>query len=234
MKFKHIVASCLLFAGAALAQAGEAEVRKAWEASFKAPPDNVAKAGYLGLYEVFFQGEMFYTDEKMTAIIHGELIDGKTRRSVSREHLQKLTAIKFSDLPLQNAVKQVRGDGKRVFATFEDPNCGYCKRLAKDLVKLEDATIYTFLYPILGPDSKDKSERIWCAPDRGKAWNDWMIQGKEPQSAPASCDTSALEKNVALGRRLGVTGTPTLFFVSGDRAPGAIPIAEIEQRLNRN
>jgi thiol:disulfide interchange protein DsbC len=211
---------------------GEAEVKKAWESTFtEMKVDSVTKADYLGLYEVYAEGEIFYTDEKLTAILHGELIDAKTRKNITLAHKQKLTAIKFSDLPLASAVKQVRGNGKRVFATFEDPNCGYCKRLAKDMATLDNATIYTFLYPILSPDSAEKSGKIWCAPDRAKAWTDWMTQGKEPPAAAAGCDSAAISKNVALGRKLSVTGTPTIIFANGERVSGALPLADLEQKL---
>lgn len=229
MKIRNslLLVACL-FAGAVLA--GEAEVRKAWDNSIKIPVTSVTKSGYLGLYEVFAGGEVYYTDEKVTAVFHGELIDAKSRQNVTQARLQKLTAIKFADLPFDQAVKQVRGNGNRVFATFEDPNCGYCKRLARDLAGLDNATIYTFLYPILSPDSKSKSERIWCASNRSKTWYDWMTQNVEPPSS-ANCDVSAISRNVELGRKLGVNGTPTLFFMNGERAPGAIPLAEIEKRL---
>ena len=161
----------------------------------------------------------------------GTLIDGKTMKNVTDERMQKLTAIKFSDLPLEFAVKQVRGDGKRVFATFEDPNCGYCKKLAKDMAKLDNVTIYTFLYPILSPDSLEKSKQIWCSADKAKAWNDWMVDGKAP-SSKGDCDTAAVQKTVETGRRLAINGTPTIFFADGERIPGAVPVAKIEQKLS--
>jgi len=133
----------------------------------------------MGLYEVYADGNIFYTDEKVTAIVlSGQLIDAKTMKNVTDESMKKLTAIKFGELPLDRAIKQVRGDGKRVMATFEDPNCGYCKRLAKDLQKLDNVTIYTFLLPILSEDSVHKSKQIWCSADRAKAWNDWMLTPK--------------------------------------------------------
>ena len=146
------------------------------------------------------------------------------------ERMHKLMAIKFSDLPLEYAVKQVRGDGRRVMATFEDPNCGYCKKLAREVVKLDNVTIYTFLLPILSPDSLEKSNQIWCSADRAKAWNDWMQDGRAP-SGKGDCDTTAVQKTVELGRRLNINGTPTLFFADGDRIPDAVPIAQIEQKL---
>lgn len=230
---KRFIAFITLVAFAALAHGGEAEVKKAWESTLKMQADSVTRSGYLGLYEIYSGGEVFYTDEKVSAIIRGgELIDARTKQNITRTRMQKLTAIKFSDLPLDLAVRQVRGNGKRVLASFEDPNCGYCKRLAKEMTTLDNATIYTFLFPILSPDSKQKSEKIWCAPDRAKAWNEWMIQGREP-SGPANCDTAAISKILELGRKLGVSGTPTIFFANGERAPGALPLAEIEQRLGQ-
>lgn len=221
----------LLFSAATLAD--EVEIRKGMEAKLGAKVESVAKSGYLGLYEVYADGNIFYTDEKMSAIMVGaQLIDAKTMKNVTDERMKKLTAIKFSDLPLDRAVKQVRGDGKRVLATFEDPNCGYCKRLAKDLAKLENVTVYTFLYPILSEDSVRKSKQIWCAADRAKAWNDWMIEGRAP-AAKEDCDTAAIGKNQEFGRKLNITGTPTIFFIDGERVPGAMPLARIEQKLNQ-
>ncbi|MBL8441087.1 MAG: DsbC family protein, partial [Betaproteobacteria bacterium] len=119
----------------------------------------------------------------------------------------------------------------RVLATFEDPNCGYCKRLARDLQKLDNVTIYTFLYPILSEDSVRKSRQIWCSSDRAKAWNEWMVDGKAP-SAKEDCDSSAVIKNQEFGHKLNISGTPTLFFGDGERVPGAVPLARIEQKLS--
>ena len=207
-----------------------AVIKKAVETKLARTVTSVTKTPYLGLYEVYVDGQIVYTDEKVSALLIGALVDGKTMKNVTDERMQKLTAIKFADLPLALAVKQVRGDGKRVFATFEDPNCGYCKKLAKDLAKLENVTIYTFLYPILSPDSLEKSNQIWCATDRAKAWNEWMIEGKAP-GGKGDCDTTAVKKTIEMGRKLAITGTPTIFFADGERIPGAIPIAKIEQRL---
>ena len=211
--------------------ADEASVKKAIEAKLGAKVSSVSKSQYLGLYEVYADGQILYTDEKLTAIIAGTLIDGKTMKNVTAERMQKLTAIKFSDLPLELAIKQVRGDGRRVMATFEDPNCGYCKKLAKDVAKLDNITLYTFLYPILSPDSLDKSNQIWCSADKARAWNDWMQDGK--LAGKGDCDTSAVRKTVELGRKLAISGTPTLFFADGERVPGAVPLAQIEKKLEQ-
>lgn len=229
---KKLLPLVLALAFVANAQADEAEVRKAMEAKLGAKVESVTKSGYLGLYEVYMEGGIFYTDEKMTAFIAGgQLIDAKTMKNTTEERMRKLTAIKFTDLPFDRAIKQVRGNGKRVLATFEDPNCGYCKRLAKDLQKVENVTVYTFLLPILSEDSLKKSRQIWCASDRSKAWNDWMIDGKVP-SGKEDCDTSAVDKNREFGRKLNITGTPTMFFADGERVPGAMPVDRIEKKLS--
>lgn len=230
---KKLMPLALLAACCLNASADEADIRKLMEAKLGTKVDSVNKSGYMGLYEVYADGNIFYTDEKMTAIIvSGQLIDAKTMKNVTDERMKKLTAIKFNELPLERAIKQVRGDGKRVLATFEDPNCGYCKRLAKDLQKLDNVTIYTFLLPILSEDSVHKSKQIWCSSDRTKAWNDWMVDGKAP-GGREDCDTAAVTKNQEFGRKLNISGTPTIFFADGERVPGAVPLARIEQKLNQ-
>lgn len=229
--FMRILAStclalCLLAAGAA--RADEAAVRKAFEAWAGAKVDGVRKAGVLGLYEIQIGNELYYTDEKVSAIFDGSIIDTKTRKNLTQERLNKLSAINFADLPLELAVKTVRGDGRRVFATFEDPNCGYCKRLAKEMAGMDNVTIYTFLLPILSPDSATKSRAVWCAADRARAWSDLMVNGVVP--AAGTCETP-IEKVLALARKYNIRGTPTIFLSNGERIPGAIPVAQLEQKL---
>ena len=235
--FKTLLSALFGATLASAALADEATVRKSFESKFGAKADSITKAGYLGLYEIYADGQILYSDDKGAVFIMASrdglaLIDAKTSRNVTKDRLAKLTAIKWSDLPLDQAVKQVKGDGRRVLASFEDPNCGFCKRLAKELQKLENVTIYTFLYPILAQDSVDKSKQIWCAPDRAKAWNDWMTENKNPP-AKTDCDTSAIAKNQEYGRKLNITGTPTLFFADGERIPGAAPIEQIERKLSQ-
>lgn len=213
-------------------QADEASVKKAVEAKLGTKVSSVVKSPYLGLYEVYADGQIIYTDENQSAFLAGTLIDGATMKNVTAERMQKLASINFADLPLELAIKQVRGDGRRVLVSFEDPNCGYCKKLARDIAKLENVTLYTFLYPILSPDSLEKSKQIWCAPNRAKAWNDWMQDGRALPSK-SDCDTSAVKKTVDLGHKLAITGTPTLFFTDGERVPGAVPIAQIEKKLEQ-
>lgn len=216
-----------------IAFADEAEVKKnveAWLGKNAPKVESVRKLGALGLYEVQLDGDLIYTDEKVSHVILGEIVDTKTRKNLTEERKQKLSQIKFSDLPLDLAVKQVKGNGKRVLATFEDPNCSYCRKLAKELQNVSDVTIYTFMYPILSPDSSEKAKNLWCAGDRAKAWNDLMIEGKQP--AGGNCEHPT-DKVVAIGRKLNIRGTPTLFFADGTRVPGYMPVAMLEKALDK-
>lgn len=231
---KILAAACAaLLASSAIAEAPEAAIKKNVEAALGegAKVDSVRKAGALNLYEVVINGEILYTDEKVTHLVFGQIVEAKTQRNLTQERLDKLSAIKFSDLPLDLAIKQVRGNGKRVLATFEDPNCTYCKKLAKELQGITDVTTYTFVYPIF-PNSQDVAKAIWCAPDRAKAWNDYLINGNAPPAA-AKCDASAIGKVVALGQKLNIRGTPALFFGDGTRVPGYMPAAKLEEAMNK-
>ena len=192
--------------------------------------DEVSKTPMNGLYEIRVNdSDIFYTDAEGNFLLQGNLIDTRAKRNLTEERVEKLSAIDFDALPLKDAFTQVRGNGKRKLAVFEDPNCGYCKRFERDLQKVNDVTIHTFLIPILSPDSVEKSKNIWCAKDKGKAWLDWMV--RDQPAAKASCDTAALERNLAFSKKYKITGTPTLFFVDGSRVPGAIGAPQIEKTL---
>ena len=136
----------------------------------------------------------------------------------------------IADLPLDIAVKQVRGDGRRLLVIFEDPNCIYCKRLDMDLADLTDVTIYSFVYPVLSGDSMNKAKAVWCSVDRKKAWSQLMLKGIAP--APARCDAGAIDKVVALGKKLGVRATPTIFLANGERISGAASSMVIEMAIS--
>ncbi len=231
---KKLIALAVSAVCVATAQADDAAVKKSAESALQGVFGNqvkveaIRKTPALGLYELTVGGEIVYMDEKARYLIMGDIIDIKAKQNLTEERKKAMSAIKFSDLPLDLAIKQVKGNGKRVIATFEDPNCGYCKKLAKDLVGVNDVTIYTFLMPILSPDSMEKSQNIWCAPDRVKAWNDWMVNGTAP--AAAKCD-NPVQKSLAFGQKLNIRGTPTIFFADGTRVPGYMPAAQLEQAL---
>ena len=233
IKLKQLAALCLL-AISQFALADEASLKKALEAAYpKFKIESVVKTPYTGLYEVFMGGQIIYTDEKLTFLIaEGRLVDPKTKKDITGERMEELTKIDFSSLPLDQAIKVVKGNGSRKLVVFSDVDCPYCKRLEQnELSNINDVTIYTFLYPIeqLHPDAAAKSNSIWCANNRAKAWNEWIFNNKLPATT-GNCEVP-LEKVGELARKIGVTSTPTLIFADGKRMLGAQPYKEIEKYL---
>ena len=232
MSLRRALLCVLLLAGPA-AWAQEAVIRKNLAERLPSLPkiDEISKTPIPGLYEVRLGQDIVYTDEQGNHLIQGNLIDTRTRTDLTEARINKLTAIDFDSLPLKDAIAIKQGNGTRRLAVFGDPNCGYCKRIERDLAKLQDVTIYTFLYPILGPDSAAKSKDIWCAADSGKVWRAWMVDGSAPPRSMGKCDTAALERNVALGKKHRVQGTPALVFEDGTRVPGAVSLEQLEKTL---
>jgi thiol:disulfide interchange protein DsbC len=175
--------------------------------------------------------EILYTDERGEHVIEGSIIETKTRSNLTEARIEKLTAIDFATLPLKDAIVWKQGTGARKLVVFADPNCGYCKKFENEMQQVKNVTVYTFLYPILGGDSPEKSRNIWCAKDSSVAWRNWMINGTAPTRSMGQCDVSALQRNVALGKKYRVTGTPALVFEDGKRVPGAMAPEQVEKQL---
>ena len=161
----------------------------------------------------------------------GDIVDAKTRKNLTEARLSETNRIDFASLPFANAVKVVKGNGSRKMAVFSDPNCPYCKQLETTLKSIDNVTVYTFLYPVLSPDSTVKSKSIWCSSDRAKAWESWM-QDRQAPTAAGTCDTAAIEKNLDLGHAMNVDGTPTIFLADGRRLPGAVPADRLDKELS--
>lgn len=181
-----------------------------------------------GLFEVQIGNSLVYTDEQVNYVLDGRMIDAKTREDLTEARLEELARIDFSALPVELAIEQVRGDGTRKIALFEDPNCGYCKQLRRNMEGIDDLTVYTYMLPILSPDSTEKVKNVWCSDDPSAAWDAWMLEGTVPESN--DCE-APIDDLVQLGRDLQVQGTPAIFFEDGARVPGAISKAELEKRL---
>lgn len=212
------------------AHAGENEIRQSLQSKFPGAGkiEHIVKTPYAGLYEVVIGDQLLYTDEQGEYIFDGSVIDAKSRRDLSEERRRVLFAIDFDKLPLELAVKEVKGNGKRKLAIFTDPNCPYCKRLEKELSGVSDVTLYLFMYPIF-PGSAEIVRNVLCSKDPVKAWNDWMLKDISP--AKAVCKTQT-DKVMALGQKLHVNGTPNLIFGNGIQAPGYLPAKELEKNLN--
>jgi len=219
------------------AAANEAQIRQALKSRFPSMRvDGVQAAPMPGLFEVRFQTpdgpQILYTDPQAGFFIDGNLIEAKTGRNLTEERLQKLSAVEFSALPLDLALKVQRGGGKRVLAMFTDPYCPYCRRLEQSLLQIDDVTVYVFMYPVIRPQNADHSRAVWCSPDRVKAWLE--LAAAETPKVPAASPNCAnpVDKVLELGRSLRVTGTPTLFFANGERAGGGMPLAQLRAKLD--
>ena len=220
----------LLFILLSSAHAGENEIRKSLQSKFPGigKIEHIVKTPYAGLYEIVIDDQLLYTDAQGEYLFEGNVIEAKSRRDLSGERRQVLFAIDFDKLPLELAVKKVKGNGKRKLAIFTDPNCGFCKRLEKELSRVTDVTLYRFMYPIF-PGSDEIVRNVLCSKDSNKAWEDWMLSEIAP--AKAICDTQT-EKVMALGQKLRVNGTPNLIFGNGIQSPGFLPLEELEKNLN--
>ena len=228
-----LAALAALLAVGTLASANEATIRaNLAERLPNLPPiEEVRAAPMRGLFEVRIgANQIFYSDAEGNFLIQGQLIDTRSRNNLTEQRIEQLNAIAFDQLPLRDAFTIVRGNGQRRVAVFQDPNCGFCKRLERDLSRLNHVTIHIFLYPILGRDSLAKSQHIWCARNRAQVWENWMLRNVDPPAA--TCDTSALQRNMAFGQRHAITGTPTTFFADGSRLSGAAGFEVLEQRLS--
>lgn len=233
MFIRIILALCAGLLCIAQAFADETAVRKGFQTRF---PDmkieTVTRTPFPGLYEVVFDGQVVYTDDKLAFLMSGNLFDLRSsqERNLTRERRYQMAS--GSLVKAQgNAIKRVRGNGKRVVYTFEDPNCGYCKDLQKELNKMTNITVYTFLLPILSPDSVEKSKAVWCAKDRSRTWDELMNKSALPANAPKNCATP-LEENQALAKRFGVSGTPAVYLANGQQVGGFLPAEQLEQALS--
>jgi thiol:disulfide interchange protein DsbC len=189
---------------------------------------SVRETPFNGLYEVQVGNDLLYSDAQVRFVMQGSLIDAIDRVDLTAKRLDSLNQVNFNELPLDKAIKQVTGDGSRIMVAFEDPNCGYCRRLHQTLTQIDNVTIYTLLFPILSPDSHEKARNIWCAEDPVAAWRQWMLNGIKP--VQRECETP-IEEITALARQLRITGTPALFFPDNSRVNGAMPLENLRAKL---
>src|SRR5687768_12823313 len=232
MRLNLVIPSLLLCFLFGAANADEASLRKAIQANFPGEKiESLKKTPYLGLYEVVVGGELFYTDEKASYLFFGHVVDPQTKQSLTTERLQQIKdtrRITIDSLPLEFAIKAVKGNGKRKLVVFSDPNCPYCKRLEQELANVNDVTVYTLLYPVLN-GSVPTATSIWCSPDRLKAWEDFMLRDIAPTGKDCATPIDGILK---AGRENDISGTPTLIFANGSVTSGLIPAETIEKKLN--
>ncbi|MBK9161643.1 MAG: DsbC family protein [Nitrosomonadales bacterium] len=230
MNFVQRLLALFLFACLSSAYAGEKEIRESLQSKFPGIGniEHIVKTPYAGLYEIVIGDDLLYTDEQGQYLFDGSVIEVSSRSNITEQRRRKLFAIEFDKLPLDIAVKKVKGNGKRKMAYFTDPNCGYCKKLEKELDRVSNVTLYMFMYPIFqGSDVLVRNVR--CARDPVKAWDGLMLDGVRPPDASCKLQT---DKVAALARKLRVNGTPNLIFADGVQVPGYLPAEELEKRLN--
>lgn len=195
---------------------------------------NISKSPVKGVYEVIMGRNIAYTDADANYLIFGHVFDMASQRDLTQEKIDEMNKVNFSSLPLDKAIKVVKGDGSRVFAVFTDPDCTFCKRLEREsLAGVDNYTMYVFMFPIpsIHPEAEAKADAIWCANDQVAAWRDYMLKDKMPESVKADCKTPTRDV-MAIGQSLNVNGTPTLYRVDGASLPGAYPTEEINNWLN--
>ena len=230
-----IAVAALLFSWQVLAD--EAAIRRMLEPRLGVKIEGIEPSPVPGLYEVRFRSpngmQVIYVDATGAYVIQGNILDLRRERDLTEERLRKLNAIKFESLPLDLAVKVQRGNGKRVLAMFSDPYCPACRQFERVLAQIDNLTVYVFMYPVIRPENADHSRRVWCSPDRAKAWLD-LAAAPTPKvpNAPITC-ADPVDKVLQLGRTLGVNSTPTLILANGERVTGGLSAADLKELLEQ-
>lgn len=240
LKFVALVGATLLAAAAAIAQSTEATPEQRLLSTLRqlypaTTFTRVQSTPVPGLYEVALGNSVAYAAEDGRYFVFGHLFDLQTQRDLTVANrpasARSPARVDFTALPLTDAIKTVRGDGRRVLAVFSDPDCPYCRELEAHLATLDNATIYTFLLPIasLHPQATKKAIAVWCAADRSRAWRAVVLERKT-----LSLKTCAhpIERNQTLAAKLDVRGTPTLIAADGRMAAGAMPAADLSAWLD--
>ncbi len=234
MFFKSLALVATLLCTMGWAHADEATIRKVLGEKFpEAKIVSITKTPYSGLYEVYMDGQLVYADANAQYVFMGDILDIKNKTNLSQARLGVLTAIKWDTLPFNSAIKSVKGKGERKIALFSDVDCPYCRKFDAELAKVDNITVYTFLFPVEGlhPKAVQTSRQIWCAPDKNKAWDEYLSSGKVPTN-DGKC-ANPVDQNIALASKLGIAGTPTIIFNNGQRVPGMVPAAKLEELLAR-
>lgn len=209
----------------------ENQIRARLTPLLNAPITSVVKSPFGEMFEVVTDNGLGYTDKNGSFFLYGAtVLDTDTRENLTERREGELHRIAIADLPLEDAIKTVHGDGSRLLVTFEDPNCGYCRTLAPELDRVDNVTIYTFVMPVMAEDSPAKARAVWCAQDRSAAWRSLLETGAMPHSD--ECDTP-LARNIALATKYRVRGTPTIVFADGIRRSRVMRAAEIETTLRK-
>jgi len=192
-----------------------------------------------GFYEVLLgSGEVLYVSEDGQFIL-----SGKAYQVTQDNRLINLTEKRLSGMRLE-AVQQVddndmvifpaEGERRARIYVFTDIDCPYCQKLHEEVDALNDAGVEVayLAFPRSGPGGATASrmDQIWCADDRLAAMESALDGGSV---TAAACQTPVLEQ-LALGQKLGVTGTPAMITETGDLLPGYMPAERLLPVLGIN
>ncbi|MFN3594219.1 MAG: DsbC family protein [Thiobacillaceae bacterium] len=214
------------------AQADEAVIRKTLAERYPGVTvQSVSPTAIPGLWEVWTGSQLVYTDAAAEYLIVGSLVETRSKTNISQQRMNTLRAVRFDSLPLDQAFTVVKGKGERRLAVFTDPDCPFCRRLERELDRIDNLTVHVFLYPLpeLHPNAPEIARNVWCAADRAQSWRAYMLEGKAPDKTQ-DCE-APIQQIAELAARLGIGGTPALIFGDGRRVDGFIPAREIEALL---
>ena len=220
------LAPCVATQAASLADAS-----KAFEKKVGAKPESVRKTKVPGIYEAVVRKKIFYFTEDANYLFVGHIFDTAKKTDLTAARLVDLARVRWDTLPLKDAIKVVYGNGKAKMAVITDTNCTFCRLLEQSIRQVGNVTVYNFLHPTAR--SRELSRRVFCAKDNARAFQEYMIEGKEPEVSAEKCDSSALDRNIALGRKLGIGGTPVIIFSDGETHPGSLSAADLQEKLTQ-
>jgi thiol:disulfide interchange protein DsbC len=218
------------------AQADEATIRKNLAERYPGSPAivSVRPTPLSGIFEVYTDNRLLYTDANADYLMTGALIDTRARVNLSQQRLLESNKVNFEALPFEHAIKLVKGKGERRIAVFSDPECPFCKALEKELANLDNLTVHMFLMPLaeLHPRAVGVAEAVWCAEDRARAWLAYMLDGVKPEGGKA-CATP-LAEIAKLAAKMNINGTPAIILPNGRVLPGALSSGQLETLLGES
>ncbi|MDN4571857.1 thiol:disulfide interchange protein [Pandoraea cepalis] len=245
------LAASLLCAYSIASQAG---FKEEFTKKFPAAQGAQIERAFPGFYSVVKGSEIYFVRDDMSILIAGNVVDLKSNRSLTAALQAKAEdnrpKLDVAQLDLNDAIKF--GQGSRRLFVFSDPDCPYCRTLEGSLSQLSDVTIYIFPFPLaqLHPNAPGVSEAIWCQADRAQAWRDyqglaklvspdrlmsaWRDHLRQRGQPEQPLCANPIARNLALGEKWRIAGTPALVFEDGALIPGAVPAERIEAQLAKS
>src|SRR3990172_8689491 len=217
----------------ALADDAEKTVRAALMKSFPGIEiSEVRPSPVPGLLEVSIGPNIAYATSDGKYILTGDLLDLSTRVNLSESTRQRVTKKLIDAVGEKNMIVIAPKDVKHTITVFTDVDCGYCRKLNRDVPALNSSGIkvrYLF-FPRNGLDSETykTTVSVWCAKDRVKAINTAKAGGK----VEAKTCANPVKDHYELGQRVGVSGTPVIVLENGQMLPGYLPPDKLLQAVS--